>query len=123
MNDTKIEQWIKDAAHEIDQNYDTRDTDKESEAHIAAMIAKYAPAPELLAALRNLLKFTKGFSGRKIDVLNKQAEAAISKASICLGCKRPKANHIPDCGKLACPVQSMGERVPIAYFVSEGDPQ
>ncbi len=34
----------------------------------------------------------------------------------CKKCKRHEKLHIPDCGKLACPVQSMDERVPIQYF-------
>lgn len=34
----------------------------------------------------------------------------------CPKCKRPKKLHIPDAGKLACPVQSMDESVPIQYW-------
>jgi hypothetical protein len=50
MSDTAQEarpqptQWMKTAAHEIDQNYDTSYSDEASEAHIADMIAKHAPA-------------------------------------------------------------------------------
>jgi hypothetical protein len=38
---------------------------------------------------------------------------------VCQSCKRHKSAHVPDLGKLACPVQEMDERVPIRYFVED----